>query len=261
MGSAPPVAQSHRDHFGETEAGARLCASAVRGRRGSGTDDAQSWASMLPAEHQPDRERCVDPSRQDQDRTRPDEAEGGGLARRDRDAVRLDAAGARQRVHAAVLAARRRCRRSPRWRRRPGASSAAARSSAGQVVCDHVRAVGRQQPGDHRRCGVEHGVSGRGCADERMRGTRTDTRSIPASDKDRQIDGAQPRAGLEQDGAGANVAVRRQHAVAGRDLGLEFRAHRLAQRQHRASATASVPVGSGSPASTRRGSDISRTGA
>ena len=55
------------------------------------------------SEHQPNRQRRIEPAGQDEDGPRPNETEGRGLARREGDPMRLDPADARQRVHARVV--------------------------------------------------------------------------------------------------------------------------------------------------------------
>ena len=59
---------------------------------------------QAPAEREPDRERGVEPSRQQQHRPRPDKAERRGLAGRQADAVHGKPAGARKRRDAGVVA-------------------------------------------------------------------------------------------------------------------------------------------------------------
>ena len=56
---------------------------------------------MTP-EQQPDRQRRIEPPGHQQHRPRADEAERRGLAGRHRDAVRLDAAEPRQRMHRGI---------------------------------------------------------------------------------------------------------------------------------------------------------------
>ena len=113
-----------------------------------------SRASMRRPTVSQTRERGIEPSRQQQHRPRTDKAERGGLARRERDAMHLDAARARQRAHAGIVAARCRCRRSRRWRRRfpPPARR---------------RDRGRRRPAAPRRRGVRYrSRSARGGGDD-----------------------------------------------------------------------------------------------
>ena len=86
-------------------AGKRPCARAWRVVVGVSSAAAGQPRQQGPAERQPDRQRRIEAAGHQQHRAAPDDAEGRGLARRERDAVHLDAAEARQRAHARVVAA------------------------------------------------------------------------------------------------------------------------------------------------------------
>ena len=103
---------------------------------------------------------------------------------------------------------------------RPRAVARSSRVASARL--NKLRAIGDERARDHRRCGVEHGVGGCAGAHE-VNARRADRHALdPGRRQHREIDGAQPRAGLEQDGAGADIALRRQHAFAGRDLSLNL---------------------------------------
>ena len=170
---------------------------------------------QMPAQHQPARERRVEAAGQEQHRPRTDHAEGRGFAGRERDAVSLDVAEARERAHARVVAA---------------AAGAADGDDRVGVVCSvdvfefggesalrsERAAAGRDRLRDEFGCRLDE-RSGFG----RARMTRSAARAPgPARSGGGQRGAARGASGGCRPGAmactGSGVRARRQHAVARR---------------------------------------------